>query len=32
MQNILNLQTIDTVEDTNQTEQPWSIISLFVCR
>ncbi|HIY94382.1 MAG TPA: class III lanthipeptide [Candidatus Rothia avicola] len=32
MQNILDLQTIETTEDTNQTEQPWSLISLFICK
>ena len=31
MQNILTLQTIDATEGTNETEMPWSIISLFIC-
>ena len=32
MQNILDLQIAESAEEINQTEQPWSLISLFICK
>ena len=32
MQNILDLQITESAEEINQTEQPWSLISLFICK